>query len=82
MSPAATLAAYIGHACKVDGLSLKPNSPGVGEGLDDRFHDSGPLQSLDFSPQNAEIPTAPYDSNFGNARLDGKRPNKVDYLAE
>ena len=25
MSPAATLAAYIGHARKVDGLSLKPN---------------------------------------------------------
>ena len=46
MSPAVTLAAYIEHARKVDGLSLKPNSPGVGEGLD------------------------------------GKRPNKVDYLAE
>ena len=46
MSPAVTLAAYIEHARKVDGLSLKPNFPGVGEGLD------------------------------------GKRPNKVDYLAE
>jgi hypothetical protein len=37
--------------------------------LDDRFHDSRPLQSWDFCPQNAGIPTAPYDSNFGNARL-------------
>ena len=37
--------------------------------LDDRFHDSGPLQSWDFRPQNTGIPTARYDSNFGNARL-------------
>jgi hypothetical protein len=44
MRPAVTLAAYIEHARKVDGLSL--NSPGVGK------------------------------------RLDGKRPNKVDYLAD
>ena len=44
-------------------------SSSVARLLDDRFHDSGPLQSLDLSPQNAGIPTPPYDSNFGNAQL-------------
>ena len=38
--------------------------------LDDQFHGSRPLQSSDFWPQNAGIPTAPNDSNFGNARLE------------
>jgi hypothetical protein len=37
--------------------------------LDDRFHDSDPLQCWDLRPQNAGLSATPYDSNFGNARL-------------
>jgi hypothetical protein len=45
------------------------DNPPTYANLDDRFHDSDPLQCWDLRPQNAGLSATPYDSNFGNARL-------------
>src|SRR5436190_2250289 len=37
--------------------------------LDDRFHETDQLPALDFSPKNAALSKAAYDSNLGSARL-------------
>ena len=46
------------------------------ENLDHRFHETARLQHYAFRPQNAAVSRAAYDSNFGNARLDGDAKGK------
>jgi hypothetical protein len=59
--PAASVAATSSTVTQPTHLQLR---------LDDRFHETALLPSLDFGPENAALSGVAYDSNFGNARLE------------